>query len=412
MRILILTELFDPEPAIKGLTFARALQERGHQVEVLTGFPNYPGGRLYGGYRIRPWHREVLGGIRVTRVALYPSHDRSALRRTLTYVTFALSAALFGPFLVERPDVIYAYHPPGTIGLPAAVLARRFGVPFVLDVQDLWPDSLEATGMIRNKTILSIVNAWCAAVYHAAAVIVVLSNGFKRALIARGIPASKIRVIHNWCMPVDSSDGSPLNLPDQAMVKDCFVVLFAGTMGLAQDLSTVLRAARLCLRSLPTVHFLFVGGGVDRDSLQETAMRWNLSNVTFHPPVPMATMGSVFAIADALLVHLRDDPLFAITVPSKTQAYFAAGKPLLMGVKGDAADLVQAAGAGITFEPGNEESLLSALQHLICLSPRDRADMGKAGATFYERRLSLPIGVAAFEEAFASAAGTPPFRRE
>ena len=154
MRILMLTQWFDPEPAFKGLTFARKLMERGHEVEVLTGFPNYPAGKLYPGYRLRLWQRESVDGISIVRVPLYPSHDRSVVRRAWNYLSFALAATILGPALVGRPDVIYAYHPPGTVGLPALALSRWFSAPVVYDVNDLWPDTDRIDGHARRRACL------------------------------------------------------------------------------------------------------------------------------------------------------------------------------------------------------------------------------------------------------------------
>ena len=142
MKILIVTQWFEPEPTFKGMLFARELVARGHEVEVLTGFPNYPGGKVYPGYRIRPWVRERLDGIDVLRVALYPSHDNSSLRRAFNYVSFAFSAAVIGTALIRKPDVIYAYHPPITVGLAAAAIGLFRRAPFVYDIQDLWPDTV------------------------------------------------------------------------------------------------------------------------------------------------------------------------------------------------------------------------------------------------------------------------------
>ena len=153
MKILFLTQWFDPEPTFKGLTFARALVDRGHQVEILTGFPNYPGGRLYPGHSVKLRKRESMEGIPVTRVALFPSHDRSAIRRVANYLSFACTAATVGAFSVQPPDVVYVYHPPATIAFPAMVLKAIRRVPFVLDMQDLWPDTLEATGMVANRWV-------------------------------------------------------------------------------------------------------------------------------------------------------------------------------------------------------------------------------------------------------------------
>ncbi len=405
MRILLISQFFDPEPTFKGLLFARALAERGHEVEVVTGFPNYPGGRIYPGYRVRPVQRETVGRVRVLRVPLYPSHDRSALRRVANYVSFAASAAVLGTALTRRPDVVYVYHPPATIGL-AAIAQRLFrGVPVVYDIQDLWPDTLRATGMVRHEALLTAVERWCSLVYRSASRLVVLSPGFRERLIARGVPDDKIDVIYNWCdeqamtpSPPDRELAGRLGLSDTT-----FTVLFAGTMGFAQALDVVLGAAARLATPLPQVRFILIGGGVDRARLEVQTAGMGLGNVHFVEARPMHEMGPVLALADALLVHLRDDPLFRITIPSKTQAYLAAGKPVLMGVRGDACALVEEAGAGLAFTPEDPDALADAVRALVQLSPEERARMGAAGAAFYQRRLSLSAGLDAFEATFARA---------
>ena len=183
MRILFLTQWFDPEPSFKGLLFAKELKRRGHQVSVLTGFPNYPGGKLYPGYSVRLWQRETMEGVDILRVPLYPSHDRSALGRVANYLSFALSAAVLGPLLTAEADVVYVYHPPATVGLAALAFRWLRGVPCVYDVQDLWPDTLLATGMVRGALIPTLVGWWCDVVYRVVNAIVVLSPGYKRRLL-------------------------------------------------------------------------------------------------------------------------------------------------------------------------------------------------------------------------------------
>lgn len=397
MRIVILTQWFEPEPAFKGLSFAKALQKAGHDVQVLTGFPNYPGGKLYPGYRVKLWQRETLDGIPVVRVALYPSHDRSSIGRVLNYVSFGVSAALLGPFLVRKADVLYVYHPPATIGLPAIALRLLRGLRIVYDIQDLWPDTLASTGMVSNRLVLSIVGLWCRVVYAFARRVVVLSNGFKSRLVERRVPPEKITVIRNWCDFVPSAVECD---SDSALFPGEFLVLFAGNMGAAQGLDSVLDAARLTAKDLPQVRFAFVGSGVESKALQKKTKELCLRNVSFLGRRPRGEMGSLFARADALLVHLRDDPLFQITIPSKTQAYLAAGKPILMGVRGDAAELVNEARAGFLFEPENPTSLLSALQHLIQMTDEERRQMGMAGRLYYGENLSFERGLAMFEKEF------------
>ncbi len=235
MRILLLGQFFDPEPAVKGLSFAKKLADHGHQVEVLTGFPNYPGGRLYPGYSLRPWRVEVIDGIRINRVPLYPSHDKSGLRRIANYASFALSAATIGLCLVQRPDVIYCYHPPATVGLAAVALSTFKHCPFVYDIQDLWPDTVAASGMLRSRSALAVIDAWCRWIYSRADHITVLSPGFKRRLVERGVPDRKITVVYNWS---DESKIRRVNR-DEALAISLgmagrFNLTFAGTMGLVQ----------------------------------------------------------------------------------------------------------------------------------------------------------------------------------
>lgn len=398
MRILLISQWFDPEPTFKGLTFARELVRRGHEVEVLTGFPNYPGGKLYPGYRLGFWQREYCDGVRILRVPLYPSHDKSSLGRILNYCSFAVSAAI-GCLFVRRPDVIYAYHPPATIGLPALVARWIYRAPLVYDIQDLWPDTVVATGMMRNGWILRLLDKWCSFLYHKADRLVVLSPGFKRVLWQRGLPEERIQVIYNWC---DENAIISKGENSQADSKDVFKVLFAGTMGFAQALDTVLEAALICASSLPHVRFVFIGGGVDRDRLERKSRETHLNNVHFLERMPMSEMGPILSDADVLLVHLKKDPLFEITIPSKTQAYLAAGKPVLMAVDGDAAALIRRSGGGIACKPESPQALADAIGELASAGSARLSDMARSGQSFYFRELSLHAGTARFEQIFDS----------
>ena len=400
MRILFLTQWFQPEPTFKGLAFAKALQARGHQVEVLTGFPNYPGGKIYPGYRVRSVQREVMDGIRVNRGALYPSHDRSAVRRILNYCSFAASTTLLA-LTLKRPDVVYVYTPPMTAAAGAVVLRLLRGVPFVVDVQDLWPDTLAATGMVRHGWMMKAVGNWTDFVLARAARIVVLSPGFKRVLEERGL-GRPITVIPNWAPPEIVEQASAL--PASAGRSDGFNILFAGNMGHAQALGVVIEAAKRLRGPAPDVRFTLIGGGVERDALRAASDAAGLGTVDFPEPRHPKDMGPVFAEADALLVHLRDDALFAITIPSKTQAYLAVGKPILMGVRGDAAAVVKEAGAGLTFAPEDADALVAAILKLRAMSAEARGAMGRAGAAYYRDRMSFEAGVDAMDEVLRAAA--------
>ena len=397
-RVLLLTQWFDPEPTFKGLVFARELVRQGFEVEVVTGFPNYPGGKVYPGYRVKLLQKEVIDGVIVTRVPLYPSHDKGAKGRILNYASFAASSLFYGLFFAKKADVIYAYHPPLTVGVTAALLRLFRRTPVVYDIQDMWPDTLRATGMFSNARALKVVSAVCDWVYKRVDHIVVLSPGFRRLLIERGVPSAKIDVIYNWCAEDSISDccgDLPAGFPSEG-----FRVLFAGNMGKAQALPAVLEAAEILSREAPTARFVFLGGGVEVDRLKEMAERMGLGNVSFLPAVPMNEVGKYLGAADALLVHLKKDPLFSITIPSKTQAYMAAGKPIIMGVDGDAADLVREGKCGYVAESENPRSIADAVMELMRLSMEQREEMANRGKVFYTERLSLRAGVAAFGDIF------------
>ncbi|MCM2379520.1 glycosyltransferase family 4 protein [Pseudomonas marginalis] len=402
IRVLLMTQWFDPEPTFKGLVFARALVEKGFDVEVITGFPNYPGGKVYPGYKVKLLQKEQIDGVSLVRVPLYPSHDKSRFGRILNYVSFSISLVLYGLFS-KKPDIIYSYHPPLTVGVASAVIGFFRRVPVVNDIQDMWPDTLRSTGMISNRRVLSMVGKICDWVYRRAAKIVVLSPGFKKLLVERGVPAEKISVIYNWCAEDAIGDDQGVN---QSVMRSCnkFRILFAGNMGRAQALDVVLSAAKILEVKAPEIEFVFLGGGLEVENLKKLAKRLELDNVDFLPPVPMSEVGNYLRSADALLVHLKKDDLFKITIPSKTQAYMAAGRPLLMAVDGDAAELVAKSGSGVVANSGDANSISEAAIELFSATDDERRIMSENGLSYYNENLSLQCGVEKFALVFKSLA--------
>ena len=400
MRILLLTQWFDPEPTFKGLAFAQELKKQGHEVQVLTGFPNYPGGKIYDGYKLKLYQREEVEGISILRVALYPSHDSSVLRRIFNYISFAFMAMFFGIFTIKKIDVIYAYHPPLTVGIAAICIKFFRRIPIVYDIQDMWPDTLKATGMLNNDNILNFIGLWCKLVYRYVDHIVVLCPGFKNKLIERGVPEKKINIIYNWCDERGLTQAQTAKIEYQQLMQAKFNIVFAGNMGKAQSLDTILEVAKK-FQDIQDIQFCFMGGGTETERLKNRSIAENISNVVFIPRMPMAEVWSVLEISDLLLVHLKKDPLFEITLPSKTQAYMAIGKPILMAVQGDAAKLVQRAECGYVAISEDVESIRQAILKYYRLSPCEQQKMGLNARSFYLQELSLESGVRQFVEIFA-----------
>lgn len=384
MRIAYLTEWFEPEPnIIKGSAFVAALQAAGHEVTVITGLPNYPLGRIYPGYRLRPISHEEVAGVRIVRLPLYPSHDGSALRRSLTFLSFFLSAFVYLMLRRSRFDLAYVYHPPITVGL-AAALAR---MPFILDVQDLWPDTVVATNLRGASRLTRPLAACCRFVYKRAVAICAQSDGIKRVLVERGVPDHKITVIRNW------ADAEFQDVPQASGKRRPFTLVYGGNLGRAQQLGHLIDAAAILSAERPDIQIELFGSGVDEKDLRDKAVRKRLTNVRFHGRIPADEMLCTFANADALLMHLGPDPLFSITIPSKTQHYLALGRPIVAAVNGEAGRLLTESGAAFVVPPANPPALARAIARMADTSQERRARMGEAGAEFYRQHFSFENGI-------------------
>ncbi len=397
MRVLILTQYYPPEPIPRPHELARGLAERGHEVIVVTGFPNYPVGKLYSGTHLRLWKWDVIDGIQILRLPLYPDHSRSAFRRVLNYGSFAVAAAFLGSVLSGPVEVMFAEHPPLTIGLAAWVLGGVRRAPFLYKVNDLWPESVEATGMVRSRRVLDLIGRLERFVYRQAAAIAVISPGFKEKLVGKGVPPDKVHVIPHWG---DESLYRPVP-PDPDLARNVgmvgrFNVVFAGQLGLAQGLDVVLDAAEE-LSDLADVQFVLIGDGTDAGRLRRAAVERGLKNVNFLGRQAAERMPYFFALAGALLVHLKRDPLFEITIPGKIAAYLACGRPILCGVAGDAADVVRDVGAGLVCPPEDSAALSQAIRDLYLMPGEQREAMGQAGRRAFLENYTRALSVNRYE---------------
>lgn len=388
MNILVVSQYFWPENfRINDLCLG--LAERGNKVTVLTGMPNYPEGRLYRGYGLQgPW-REMHRGISVVRVPMVTRGEGSRARLALNYVTFALLASVLGPLrLREAFDAVLVYEPsPITVGIPAAVMRRLRGAPMLFWVQDLWPESLRATGAVKSAWVLRAVGRLVRWIYTRSDLVLVQSRAFRAPVESAGVTADRIRYFPNSAERIEVSDTAHAP-PVLREIPEGFRILFAGNIGVAQDFATILRAAEIA-RTQADLRWLIVGDGRQRDWVAGEISRRKLGDsVLLLGRYPVETMPAFYAAADALLVTLRRDPIFALTIPSKLQSYLAAGKPVLAALEGEGAAILQEAGAGVATPPERPELLAREAIRLSRLPAEDRAAMGERGRDYYERHFA------------------------
>ena len=403
MKIQILSQFFDPEPGVgRGLAFARWLRARGHDVRVVTGYPNYPGGEIFDGYKMDLWQRETMDGIPVLRLPLYPSHDSSAVRRALNYGSFAAAAVAMGIPQQERADVCYVINLP-TVALAASVQKLVRGTPFVYNIPDIWPEAVTGSGMLRGpaqKVAEGAIHALNRVVHSRAAAMTVISPGFKRILVERGVPEEKVAVVYNW---VDEELFRPV-ARDEALARELglagkFNVVYAGNFGSFQGLESAVRAATR-LREFPEIQLVLLGAGQEEEALKRLARELGASNVLFLERRPLEEMPAINALAGALLVHLKQVPLLDTWIPSKTQIALASGRPVVMAAGGDAGELVQRAHAGVVCKPEDPDALAQAMLKLYRMPAGEREQLGKNGREFYLREMSLAVGGARIEQLF------------
>lgn len=401
-RILFVSQWYAPEAGDGGVPrgIATALRDRGHNVEVLTGLPNYPDGKLYPGYRIRPYQREERDELTIHRAPLYFSHDTNARRRATNYLSFAAASTAVGLARIPRVDVSLVYSSPITAALPAMALRAVRRIPYVLLIQDMWPQSVTASGFLSDEMAVraeGLLHRFCDRVYRGAAQIAVTSPGMIDLVAARGVPHEKLQLIPNWA---DEDSYRPVAanpaLRQEFGLTRPFTVMYAGNLGEVQGLNAVLDAAAL-LRERDDIGFAFVGHGAAEQALRATAAARQLDNVVFVAPQPVDRMATVLAAADVQLVSLKDDPLFRNTLPSKIQSLLAAGRPIVGFISGDAAQVIADSGAGMVAHPGRPSELAAAISQLFTLPPGGLAAMGDAGRKYYIAHFSARVAVERLE---------------
>lgn len=387
MRVLIVSQYFWPEEFPIN-EVAGTLAEKGVAVEVLTGQPNYPQGEIFPGYL--PWGccQETYQGIRINRLPLL-TRGRKAWRLAANYLSFVLSGLLVAPWVLrgKKFDVIFVYAPsPILQAIPALFLGRLKGCPVVLWVQDLWPESLAATGYVQNRLVLRLVGLLVRFIYRHADLLLVQSEGFIPPVEALA-SGTEVRYYPN---SVDASFSVPptASIPEVAGLGRGFSVMFAGNIGTAQAVEVIVKAATLLKGHATDIQFVVLGEGSRREWMLQEAKRLGLSNLHLPGRFPVETMPGLMQKASVLLVTLRDREIFRATIPSKVQAYLAAGRPILACLNGEGAKLVTGAGAGLAVPAEDGPALAAAILQLYRMAPREREAMGARGRAYYEQHFA------------------------
>jgi glycosyltransferase involved in cell wall biosynthesis len=383
MRILFLSHYFPPEvnaPASRTYEHCKAWARGGHEVTIVTCVPNHPRGKVYEGYRNRPWQREERDGITVIRLWTFVTANEGFLKRSFNYLSFMFSCVLAAPFL-PKADVVVTTSPQFFNGLAGYPVSRMKRVPWILEIRDLWPESVVVVGGMKRGLIVRLLESFEMFAYRKADAIVPVTDSFERYMIAKGIDPAKIEVIKNG---VDASVFHPHvgenPLRRELGLQGKFVAAYFGTHGMAHKLDTVLEAAHL-LRDNPEVVFLLVGDGAERSRLLEMRKTRGLSNVLMLDQQPKAKMPMLWDLAAVSVVHLKKSPLFKSVIPSKIFESMAMEKPVLIGVEGESAEIIEKAGAGICIEPENAQQLASAVLKLAG-DPETLRSMGAKGRAF------------------------------
>jgi glycosyltransferase involved in cell wall biosynthesis len=384
MRILFLSHYFPPEvnaPASRTHEHCKQWVRDGHEVTVVTCVPNHPRGTVYDGYCNKLFQREEKDGIHVIRIWTYVTANEGFLKRTLNYLSYLAAAVLVAPFL-SRCDVVLSTSPQFFNGLAGYLVSHLKHVPWILEIRDLWPESIVAVGAITNRLVIRLLEGLESFAYRKADHLVVVTDAFKTHMLSRGISSNKVTVIKNGAdfSLYKKSPHSPTNLLRELGLEGKFVAAYFGTHGMAHHLETVLEAAHE-LREWKDIVFLLVGDGAERSRLVTMRDEKKLSNVVMLDQQPKEKMPELWSLSSVSLVLLKKSALFKTVLPSKIFESMAMVRPVILGVEGESAELVMSAGGGICIEPESSKDL--AIQVLkLYRDPALRQELGSSGRRY------------------------------
>lgn len=368
MRILLLTDNYPPEsnpPALRCSMHAKRWIARGHPVNVVTSFPNFPDGKVFGGYRQSLFKRETLDTVDVLRVPTLIFPNRAIFLRIVDFLSFMVTSCI-ASFFVRRPDVVLATSPQFFTAVTGWFVSRVYRRPFVFEIRDLWPDSIVAMGVMKEGRAIRLIRMIEQFLYRQADLIVTVTLSSRELLIKRGIDGKKIIVVTNGIDTGQLTPGpAPAELRRRLGLENKIVVSYVGTVGMAHGLQLILDAAQDCRNRLPEVHFMIVGSGAELHDLQQQASERGLGNVTFVGRVAHGDIVNYWRLSDVTLVLLKDIPLFRTVIPSKIFEAMATGTPIITNVRGELQTLLEPLGTAEIIEPSSLNALTDAIEKLV-----------------------------------------------
>lgn len=380
MKILFVSQYFYPE-IFRGNDIAFDLVERGHEVTVITGVPNYPQGKFFEGYSLFKRNNEIVNGVKVFRIPLFPRGNGNSISLLLNYFSYAIFGSVFSFFysLFNKFDLIFVQQlSPVLMSLPAIIVKKKQNIPMYLWVLDLWPESLISAGGYKNKYLIAFFDFFVKLQYRNSKKILVSSKGFIDLILKKGEKPDKIIYFPNWAESVfDTVERKEIPTPP-----DGFIVMFAGNIGECQDFDNVMKATKE-LSDEKEIHFIILGEGRKKEFAENFATENNLSQtVHFLGRYPLEFMPSFFESASIMLISLKSDLVFNATAPAKLQAYMATGKPIVGMLSGDGSDIIEEANCGLAVTASDYVGLAKAIKVMKSMSNKDREQFGTNGKNF------------------------------
>lgn len=392
MKILVVSQYFWPEE-FRINDICKGLIEEGHEVDVLTAIPNYPGGEYFEGFSFFKRGKKDYEGINIRRCFCVPRGKNNKLKLIFNYISFALSSIFHIPFILKNKyDKVLVYQlSPITMAIPAIIIKKIKKIPMDMYILDLWPESLLSTVNIGSKKIKDIMFKFCKKIYKQADGIYITSKGFKKKLVSYGIEEEKITYLPQWAEDIYKDAVIDADNELEQLCKGKFNILFAGNVGKAQSIDTIINAANICKEN-KSIQWIIVGDGSEKNICEQKVKDLNLKeNVIFLGRKPLQDMPKYYDVADALLVTLGNDELFKITVPAKVQSYMASGKPLLGAISGEGKDVIEDSNCGLACEAEDYKELAQLAQQMYEMNIEERKMLGENGIRYFKENFDREI---------------------